>query len=62
VFDTSFRISGRLGWTHPDLARFIAGADLGLLDVPRGLPPRALRDIERGQASGRVTGPARASR
>lgn len=57
VFATSFRISGRLSWTHPDLARFIAGAGLGLLDVPRGLAPRALRDIERGQAAGRFTGP-----
>jgi AcrR family transcriptional regulator len=57
VFATSFRISGRLGWTHPDLARFIGGAGLSLLEVPRGLAPRALRDIERGQASGRFTGP-----
>jgi AcrR family transcriptional regulator len=57
VFATSFRISGRLGWTHPDLARFIAGAGLALLDIPRGLAPRALRDIERGQAAGRFTGP-----
>jgi AcrR family transcriptional regulator len=55
VFATSFRISGRLGWTHPDLARFITGAGLELLDIPRGLAPRALRDIERGQAAGRFT-------
>ena len=39
VFTTSFRISGRLGWTHPDLARFITGAGLELLDRPRGLAP-----------------------
>jgi AcrR family transcriptional regulator len=57
VFATSFRISGRLGWTHPDLARFITGAGLELLDIPRGLAPRALRDIKLGQAAGRFTFP-----
>jgi AcrR family transcriptional regulator len=55
VFAASFRISGRLGWTHPDLARFIIGAGLELLAIPEGLAPRALRDIERGQATGRFT-------
>src|SRR5690242_15961826 len=29
VVATSFRVSGRLSGTHPDLARFIAGAGLG---------------------------------
>jgi hypothetical protein len=57
VFAASFRISGRLGWTHPDLARFITGAGLELLDVPRGLAPRARRDIEAGCATGRFTVP-----
>ena len=57
VFAASFRISGRLGWTHPDLARFITGAGLQLLDVPRGLAPRALRDIKLAQAAGRFTVP-----
>jgi AcrR family transcriptional regulator len=57
VFATSLRISGRLGWTHPDLARFITGAGLDLLDIPRGLAPRALRDIKNGQAAGRFTVP-----
>jgi AcrR family transcriptional regulator len=57
VFATSFRISGRLGWTHPDLAGFITGAGLDLLDVPRGLAPRALRDIKSGQATGRFAVP-----
>jgi AcrR family transcriptional regulator len=55
VFATSFRISGRLGWTHPELARFITGAGLDLLDIPRGLAPRALRDVKMGQAAGRFT-------
>jgi AcrR family transcriptional regulator len=57
VFATSFRISGRLVWTHPELARFITGAGLDLLDIPRGLAPRALRDIKIGQAAGRFTFP-----
>jgi AcrR family transcriptional regulator len=57
VFAVSLRVSGRLGWTHPDLAGFITGAGLDLLDEPRGLAPRALRDIKRGQAAGRFTIP-----
>jgi AcrR family transcriptional regulator len=39
----SLRISGRLGWTHPEIARFLTGAGLDVLDTPRGLAPRALR-------------------
>ena len=57
IFSTSFRISGRLGWTHPELAGFIIGAGLDLLDIPRGLAPRALRDIKMGHAAGRFTVP-----
>jgi AcrR family transcriptional regulator len=57
VFATSLRISGRLAWTHPDIAGFITGAGLELLDAPRGLAPRALRDIRAGQAAGRFTIP-----
>jgi len=53
----SFRISGRLGWTRPDMARFLAGRGLDLLDAPAGLAPRALRDIKAGQAAGRFTLP-----
>ena len=52
VFAVSFRISGRLGWTHPDVARFLTGSGLDLLDEPYGLAPRALRDIKAGQAAG----------
>jgi AcrR family transcriptional regulator len=57
VFATSLRISGRLAWNHPDLAAFITGAGLDLLDAPRGLAPRALRDLRAGQAAGRFTVP-----
>jgi AcrR family transcriptional regulator len=55
VFSLSLRISGRLAWTHPDLARFLTGLGLDALDMPRGLAPRALRDIKKGQAAGRFT-------
>jgi AcrR family transcriptional regulator len=57
VFAISLRISGRLGWTHPDTARFLTGAGLDVLDASRGLAPRALRDIKAGQAAGRFTVP-----
>ncbi|HEY2129037.1 MAG TPA: helix-turn-helix domain-containing protein [Streptosporangiaceae bacterium] len=57
VFAVSFRISGRLGWTNPDIAQFLTGAGLEVLDAPTGLAPRALRDIKAGQAAGRFTVP-----
>jgi AcrR family transcriptional regulator len=56
MFAVSLRISGRLGWTHPDIARFLTGVGLAALDASRGLAPRALRDIQAGQAAGRFTG------
>lgn len=52
VFSLSLRLSARLSWTHPEVAQFITGAGLDLLDVPGGLAPRALRDIQAGQAAG----------
>ena len=57
VFAVSLRISARLAWTHPDIARFITGTGLDLLDAPSGLAPSALRDIRAGQAAGRFTIP-----
>jgi AcrR family transcriptional regulator len=57
LFAVGMRISGRLGWTHPDIAGFLTGTGLGTLDIPGGLAPRALRDIEAGQAAGRFTVP-----
>jgi AcrR family transcriptional regulator len=57
LFAVGLRISGRLGWTHPDIAGFLTGAGLDALDIPVGLAPRALRDIQAGQASGRFTVP-----
>lgn len=47
----------RTAWTHPDIAGFLTGAGLGALDIPSGLAPRALRDIEAEQGSGRFTVP-----
>jgi len=56
-FAVGTRISGRLGWTHPDIAGFLTGAGLDALDIPTGLAPRARRDIQAGQATGRFTVP-----
>ena len=55
LFAVGTRITGRLGWTHPEIAGFLAGAGLAVLDIPIGLVPRALSDIEAGKAAGRFT-------
>jgi len=57
LFAVGMRITGRLGWTHPDIAGFLTGAGLDVLDMPSGLAPRALRDIEAGRDAGRFTVP-----
>jgi len=57
LFAVGLRISGRLGWTHPDIAGFLTGMGLDALDIPVGLAPRALRDIQAGQDAGRFTVP-----
>jgi AcrR family transcriptional regulator len=57
LFAVGMRISGRLGWTHPKIAGFLTGTGLDVLDSPYGLAPRALYDIEAGQAAGRFTVP-----
>ncbi len=56
-FAVGMRISGRLGWTHPDIAGFLTGVGLEALDIPVGLAPRALRDIQAGQDAGIFTVP-----
>src|ERR1700756_594899 len=56
-FAVGTRITGRLGWTHPDIAGFLTGTGLDVLDIPVGLGPRALRDIQAGRATGRFTVP-----
>jgi AcrR family transcriptional regulator len=57
LFAVGMRISGRLGWTHPEIAGLLTGVGLDVLDLPHGLAPRALRDIQAGQATGRFTVP-----
>jgi len=39
------RLSGRLAWSHPDIARVPNRRRLGALDTPSGSRRRALRDI-----------------
>src|SRR6201997_401271 len=56
-FAVGLRVSGRLGWTPPDFAGFLTGAGLDALDIPVGLAPRALQDIQAGQDAGRFTIP-----
>lgn len=55
TFAASLRVSGRLAWTNSSVAAFITGVGFDLLDSPRGLAPRALRDIRAGQAAGRFS-------
>ena len=50
VFAVSFRISGRLGWTHPDVARFLTG-----IEIHPGA--KIGEDIKAGQAAGCFTIP-----
>ena len=57
LFAVGLRITGRLGWTHPEIAAFLTGVGLDILDSPHGLAPRALRDVQAGQAAGRFTIP-----
>ena len=57
LFAVGTRITGRLGWTHPDIAGFLTGTGMNILDITTGLVPRALRDIEAGRAAGRFTIP-----
>lgn len=56
-FAVGLRMSGRLGWSHPDIARFLTGAGLGALGSPSGLAPRALRDIKAARTDGRFSFP-----
>src|SRR6185312_11031658 len=46
LFAVGTRITGRLGWTHPEIAGCLAGTGLDVLDIPIGLASRAFGDIE----------------
>jgi hypothetical protein len=39
LFTRGMRISGRPGWTHPDIAGFLTGAGPGALDIPNCAAP-----------------------
>jgi len=54
LFAVGMRISGRLGWTHPDIAGFLTGASMDALDSPTAWPA-ALAAV----ALGRVTAASR---
>ncbi|GAA1554253.1 TetR/AcrR family transcriptional regulator [Actinomadura kijaniata] len=53
VFAASWRLTGRLVHTHPQVARVLARLGLSYLDSDQGLAPRALRDIRRAVDAGR---------
>lgn len=53
VFAVSVRLTFRLADTHPELTRVLRYGGLPYIHADFGLGPRALRDIERGNASGR---------
>jgi hypothetical protein len=38
LFAVGMRISGRLGWTHPDIAGFLTGESMDALDSPTAWP------------------------
>lgn len=54
VFATSLRLTGRLQATNPTLAGVLRQALGPLLLSPRGLAPRARRDLVRAAAAGRL--------
>jgi AcrR family transcriptional regulator len=58
VVATSIRITARLCWAQPDIAHFLVGTSLDILDAPYGLAPRARRDIQAGLDSGRFHVPS----
>lgn len=55
VFAQSFRLLGRWHRQNPDMSRVLLANGLAIAGSPRGLAPRALRDIEAGVRSGRFT-------
>jgi AcrR family transcriptional regulator len=57
VVAASVRMTGRLCWSQPEVAQFLVGAGLDVLDAAAGLAPRARRDINAGLRSGRFRVP-----
>ena len=58
LFAAKFRISGRVGRTHPERARFLTELGLEALGRPEGLAPRARRDLTAAFATGRLAHPS----
>lgn len=52
VFTTGVRMTARLPKTHPEIARILERTGIRYLDVPDGLGPRAVRDLQAGAAAG----------
>ncbi|WP_369274387.1 TetR/AcrR family transcriptional regulator [Streptomyces sp. R11] len=55
VVAASFRLTARMAGSHPELQQILRDRGLAHIHSERGLAPRALRDLQRGIASGRFT-------
>jgi AcrR family transcriptional regulator len=55
VFAASVRITARFPQTHPELARIMDRTGPRYLSASWGLAPRALRDLQRAEAAGRLS-------
>ena len=55
VFAAAVRMTARLPKTQPQIARIFERIGFDLVAAPRGLAPRARRDLKRAQAAGRFT-------
>ncbi|MFD0003801.1 TetR/AcrR family transcriptional regulator [Streptomyces sp. NPDC127178] len=55
VVAVSFRLTARMADSHPELQQILRDRGLAHIHSDRGLAPRALRDLQRGIASGRFT-------
>jgi AcrR family transcriptional regulator len=55
TFACSFRLTGRLFRRRPQESQILLANGLDLITSPRGLAPRALRDIEQAISAGRFT-------
>jgi len=55
VFAAAVRMTARLPKTQPQIAKIFERIGFDLVAAPRGLAPRARRDLKRAQAAGRFT-------
>ncbi len=55
VFAAAVRMTARLPKTQPQIAKIFQRIGFDLMATPRGLAPRARRDLQRAQAAGRFT-------